>query len=191
MRSGASWMMTERLRKGLQFALYVRDALALVDSAPDAVPRLEPALAGQRRSTVGGDDLRAWRAWFALLLSDVGSGVPEDPLGRLLISGPTPVLGAAASTLEDDADEWIQQRAAEHVERENDERRPALNRVVAEVESEMGRPAKPFTLHLVTLPVVGVWSRWVRRDLMLLSETSRGDPARLRDALGPVVRELS
>jgi hypothetical protein len=184
-------MMTERLEKGLQFALYIRDALALVDSAPDAVPLLEPAVPVQRPSPVGGDDLRAWRAWFASLLSDVGSGVPNDPLGRLLISGPTPALGAAASTLEDDANEWIGQRAVEHIEREDNGRRLALNRVVAEIEEEMGRAAAPFTLHLVVLPVVGMWERWARRDLMLFSEGSRNDMARVRDALGPVVRELS
>lgn len=190
MRSGASWMMTERLQKGLQFALYVRDALGLVDSAPDAVPLLEPAVSVRRPPAGGGDDLRAWRAWFASLLSDVGSGVPDDPLGRLLISGPTPALGTAASTLEDDANEWIGQRAVEHIERE-DRGRPALNLVVAEIEDEMGRAAAPFTLHLVVLPVVGLWERRARRDLMLFSEGSRNDMARVRDALGPVVRDLS
>jgi hypothetical protein len=192
MRLDGSWSMTESQGGSLQFALYIRDALGLVDDAPDAVPPLVPAVPATRRP--GPSDDRAWRAWFVRVLAAAQTDSPGDPLEHLLAAGPTPTLGTAATELLEEAWAWCEEREAAHVagfRRQTHEERLAVTRLVDEVERSLGHRAAPFTLHLVTLPVAGRWELRARQDLLLFSAGSRRDPARLRAVLAPVVRELA
>lgn len=138
MHQGSSWAITEGQGRALQIALYVRDALGLVDGSPDAVPPLVPAVprlaapadpetghaepaiddvpASGDDARASGDDVRAWRVWFELLLADTATGAPGDPLGRLLAAGPTRALGAAATALLSDAETWCAERKIEHID---------------------------------------------------------------------------
>jgi hypothetical protein len=185
MHTKGSWSISENLGRSLVLALYVRDALGLVDASPVAVPPLVPAV--PLAESVEGD-VRSWRAWLALLLAD---GATDDALGPLL----APLeLVPAVTALRADAEAWCAERKTEHIDRfqrQTREQRLAITRLVAEVERDLGRRAAQFTFTITTVPVAGFWEHRARHDLLVMSDASRNDLTRLRSVLTPIVRELA
>lgn len=182
-RPVASWSATQSSWVPILVALYVRDALGVVD--PGGLPRLDgtglPVTAAPDPAIVW-----AWTRWWIStveadrpgfsMLPDLGE-VAADRIGRHLDSART----------------WAQVAHRAYLEREAGGRWRDLTiqAVVREREAELGRRARPFRLRIQVLPLVepGLW--WIADDAIAVDVSVRDEPVLYADALRPVIEQLA
>ena len=181
---GSPWRATEGASREVLVALYVRDALGIVD--PSGLPRLLgtglPDAVELSNPMLGW----AWARWWASIV-EPASEMPEPPeelldawrsaIGRHLDSART-----YAAIAHDD--HGI--RSAEAALAGGD---LALTELVAEREAETGRVAS-FDLRIEVLPLAewGMW--WIGEAAIAVDEGLRHDTAAYREAMRPIVERL-
>jgi len=163
MRSAGRWGIELTMPQSLLLALHLRDAAGLTPPTsvvlPD-LPRLDPAATPLR---VAGADLagrdaasRQWATWWV----NAFPGGPDAltsilPPRYLGLNGMTELRGLAELGM-DDAITWCAR--AREVEKRVVSRTPSAlfeTNLLAEVEHELGRRIRPFSLRIVVLPVEG------------------------------------
>jgi hypothetical protein len=182
---GSPWRAVEGASREVLVALYVRDALGIVD--PSGLPRLlgtgltdVPELANPMLGW-------AWARWWASIV-EPASQMPEPPdetldawrsaIGRHLDSART-----YAAIAHDD--HGI--RSAEVMMAGGGDL--TLTELVAEREADAGRTAS-FDLRIEVLPLAewGIW--WIGESAIAVDEGLRHDVPAYRQALRPIVERL-
>lgn len=183
MRTGPiedSWIAREDATTTVLVALYLRDALGIVD--PSGLPRLD----GTGLPEVEAPDMRtgwAWTRWWIATIEADGIRMPLLPdeddayterVGRHL----------------DSARAWAQVAHQVAGERAAARRDLTIQAVVREREEELGRRARPFRLRIEVLPLVepGLW--WIGENAIAVDESVRAEPVLYADALRPVIDQL-
>lgn len=174
--------MREGASRDVLVALYLRDALGIVD--PTGLPRM----LGTGLPEIGAPDpgfAFGWMRWWIPLIE------PDAP-GWGLPDGDDPFSLAVRRHL-DSARAWAAVAHEQHNGSEIDRmQRPdtVLPELVAEQESALGRASRPFRLRIEVLPLAasGIW--WIGDDTIAVDETTRHEPILYRDALAPVVAQL-
>ena len=175
--------MTEDASRDVLVALYLRDALGIID--PSGLPRMlgtglpddvEPA---DPRMAFG------WMRWWIPLIEPDARGweLPEsdDPFARAV----RPHLDSARAWATV-AHEQYNGSAIERMQHPD----TVLSELVTESEQELGRDARPFRLRIEVLPLAasGIW--WIADDVIAVDETTRNEPVLYRDALAPIVAQV-
>ena len=185
MAGGSPWRASEGASREVLVALYVRDALGIVD--PSGLPRLLgtglPDVAPLSDPRLGW----AWTRWWAGIV-EPASQMPEPPedvldawrsaIGRHLDSART-----YAAIAHDD--HGI--RSAELMIAGGGDL--TLTELVTEAEADAGRTAA-FDLRIEVLPLAewGIW--WIGEAAIAVDEGLRSDVPAYRDALRPIVERL-
>jgi hypothetical protein len=178
-----SWQVSEDASRDVLVALYLRDALGIVD--PSGLPRMlgtglpEPSEPADPRLAFG------WMRWWIPLIE------PDAPRWGLP-DGDDPFSIAVRAHL-DSARAWAtvahEQYNGSAIARMQ---RPdtALHEVVVERESALGRASRPWSLRVEVLPLAasGVW--WIGDDTIAVDEATRNESILYRDALAPIVAQL-
>lgn len=178
-----SWEVSEQTSREVLVALYVRDALGIVDAS--GLPRL---LGTGLAEVAPPDDLTGWRWtrwWISIVEPDAAlPAVPGDDDG----------FRAILRRHIDDARTW-----AEVARSQSDERAAArahgradlIGDLVAEASRGLDRGIHPFRLRIELVPLVtpGVW--WIGEDVLVVDDQLRDDPLLLPPALGPILRQLA
>ena len=181
------WEAREDASREVLVALYLRDALGIVD--PSGLPRMfgtglpetepaEPAMAF------------GWmRWWIPLIEPDArGWGLPADG------DAGSDAFAAAVRRHLDSARAWATVAHEQHngsvigrMQRGGD---LVIQELVREQEVALGRASRPFSLRIEVLPLVasGIW--WIGDDAIAVDETTRNEPILYRDALAPVIAAL-
>ena len=180
----ARWEAREDASRDVLVALYLRDALGIVD--PSGLPRL----LGTGLADVPPPDDRlsyGWlRWWIPLVEPDAG------PLWQFP-DGDDPFAAAVRPHL-DSARAWADVAHQQHngsviarMQRPDD---VVIQELVAEREAELGRVSHPFRLRIeiLSLATSGIW--WIGDDAIAVDETTRNEPILYRDALEPIVARL-
>jgi hypothetical protein len=178
----ASWQVARANAAPVDFALYVRDALALSVDVQPFVPGLAPPVevivpAGVDRAVVA----REWPGWWRDVLE--WCRADEDP-----DQPPYPATAPALRTaLEALREPELRYRTAN--------RRPVVpptmveNEVVDELERELGRKAQPFRFRITEVSVgEPMWAQLTPTHVLSSKrfvDSEAGRPA-LRDALRPL-----
>ncbi len=178
------WEAREDASREVLVALYLRDALGIVD--PTGLPRMlgtglpesepaEPAIAF------------GWmRWWIPLIEPDAPGWSWPDPSTDSF----TPLVRRHL----DNARAWATVAHEQHngsalarMVRGDDF---VLAELVREQETALGRASRPFRLRIEVLPLAasGIW--WIGDDAIAVDETTRDEPILYRDALEPVVVAL-
>jgi hypothetical protein len=182
---GSPWRATEGASREVLVALYVRDALGILD--PSGLPRLLGT--GLHEGDAAPDPTVgwAWTRWWASIV-EPGSTVPDPPdelldpwrvaMRRHLDSART-----YAAIAHDD--HGI--RTAERMMAGNGDL--TLTELVAAREAETGRAAD-FDLRIEVLPLEsrGIW--WIGETAVAVAEQLREDVPAYRQALRPIVARL-
>lgn len=193
--SGASWEIREGLDHGLALVLYVRDSVypqPLPDLSHDVGP-LEPAVvpepgdAHEHGHEVAVQELARW--WTRAL---------EHTMKRPLLPGSPgwegmddlPAARRSAERLHDDFWEWLRPQKALEVGHARTEGLQ-LTRFVNGLDAELGRPVRPFRLHVRVIPVGGVTGWVVAEDQVLVTPKLRDDTTAFIGFLRPVVSALA
>ncbi|MFC5502164.1 hypothetical protein ACFPJ4_07925 [Lysinimonas soli] len=181
------WEVVEDASRDVLVALYLRDALGIVD--PSGLPRMlgtglpevdppEPSIAF------------AWtRWWIPLIEPDARSwGLPEgDEAG-------TDAFSAAVRRHLDSARAWAMVAHEQHngssIARMQRAPDVTIQELVHEQEVALGRASRPFRLRIEVLPLAasGIW--WIGEDVIAVDEATRDEPILYRDALAPIVAAL-
>lgn len=177
------WEAREDASRDVLVALYLRDALGVVD--PSGLPRMLgtglPELTPADPAIAFG-----WmRWWIPLIEPDArGWGLPDadDPFSTTV----RPHLDSARAWATV-AHEQHNGSAIARMQRHDD---LVLNELVREQEVALGRTSRPFRLRIEVLPLAasGIW--WIGDDAIAVDETTRDEPILYRDALAPVVAAL-
>ena len=193
MRAGQmGWQISMGDSQSLQMALYVRDAAGLDPLVDLRVPPLVPAVPRLDTSTFDHLDLAAgdWARWWTELLDEPSAFWIGPPDHGLADDSPLRPLVAACWEA---AIRWpgLDHRAG--LPAMAVDRRLAMlpNDVVHEVERELGRPARPFSLAVYVLPVAGREFWPLAADRVLASEGALRDPATQRALLEQFVGTLA
>ncbi|MFG1805603.1 hypothetical protein [Streptomyces sp. NPDC049040] len=191
-----SWLMRIQSPQGLLIGLFVRDAAGLHPPTAVDLPPLEPAVemrAGLVPLAVP-EASEQWARWWESELER-----PEGqqrgfsrPSARY---GDGPELNALVQACFDDAVRWSSERGREDSAAADE----ALARadpgpegdLVARVEAELGRKARPFELDVTVVPVAGAAGWRAAGTHVVVSRALRADRAAYREWLTPVVRELA
>lgn len=205
-----AWTLSEDDPADLTFALYVRDACGLRtagDDVPPLTPQVHTTLAwpGTDTATL----LRSqWDAWWRALLSDraiaqdwywaflseqCGESARGDAsVGLLPIGGE---LSRAQRDLVLPASSW---RSAHPFERRRAPERACrgddsvmVSRLVHDIESQIGHPARPFEYFVDVVPVQGRWFQHVSATALLVSEGLITDSDAYREVLRPRLTALA
>jgi len=194
--SSPSWRVGEDMAWPLAVALYIRDVLRLPVTVPFFVPPLSPAVPEQFPVTSPDlDDALAdeWELWFADLLAN-HLDMPRG--GSIQYFS----LWDRAPGLRDAVEKHFESAAAAaglafdgyfHTVVVDKTLGMSMTRLVAAIERELGHRAAPFHLDVRVLPVEGEWIYRSGLNQVLVSETTRKDPAALRRLLGPIIAELA
>jgi len=182
---GSPWRATEDASREVLTALYLRDALGIVD--PSGLPRLLGT--GLPATPTPVDEMTAW-AWTRWWVSIIEPDAQMMPLPE----SATPAWERAARKHLDDARTWADVASQEHGI-QLAERMMAgdgdlvLTEVVAEVEAQSGRSAA-FDLRIEVLPLTtaGIW--WIAESAIAVDEMLRYDPESYRQAIRPIVERL-
>ncbi|WP_104166039.1 hypothetical protein [Arthrobacter sp. SX1312] len=199
--SGYSAYFTVDTSEVLLVALYLRDCAGLQGTGLPALPPLLPAVrrVETRRLTgpVGGRaTLRVeWEAWWhSLLAHRVGDAVlPLPPSFEALdgMAGLKALLRAHFGT----AMAWAAERCAEYALRVGsrgvDSMDRLLGRMIQERELELERPARPFMLEVIELPLGGERAWWVEPGKLLMSQDLFDDERSFRSYVEPIIRVLA
>ena len=199
--SGHSAHFTVDTSEVLLVALYLRDCAGLQDTGRPALPPLIQTVrrVETRRLTrpVGGRaTLRVeWEAWWhSLLAHRVGDAVLPLPPSFEALDGMA-ALKALLRAHFGTAMEWAAERCAEYALRVGsrgvDSMDRLLGRMIQERELELERPARPFTLEVVELPLGGERAWWVEPDKLLMSQDLFDDERSFRSYVEPVIRVLA
>ncbi|WP_380159298.1 hypothetical protein [Kineococcus sp. R86509] len=209
-----SWQIREGIDHNLAMALYVRDAAGLepyVVTEPD-VSVLDPPVP-THVATGGGDSsaqamtdlrlaVREWPTWWTRALQQVSATTPQEaqeagppapPEWRGLQDLPT--MRALAQLHHPDFWRWLD--APKHTERERQRGQHGgsdplhLTHLVNGYERRLGRPVRPFTLHLRLLPLQQSVGWVLDEQQILLSTRLREDAAAMERLLEPVILALA
>ena len=179
----AGWDAREDASRQVLVALYLRDALGIVD--PSGLPRM---LGTGLAPTVEPADPRlafGWMRWWIPLIE------PDAP-GWGLPDGDDPFSLAVRRHL-DDARAWAtvaheQYNGSAIARMQNPD--TVLPELVAEREAALGRASRDWRLRIEVLPLAasGIW--WIGDGTIAVDDTTRDEPILYRDALAPVVAQL-
>ncbi|MDP9028485.1 MAG: hypothetical protein M3N46_13220 [Actinomycetota bacterium] len=188
--SRSHWELREDASREILVALYLRDALGIVD--PSGLPRMlgtglpevDPANPADPAMAFG------WMRWWIPLIE-------PDAAGWGLPDGDEPNSAAFASAVRrhlDSARAWATVAHEQHngsviarMQRRDDF---TIQELVHEQEVALGRASRPFSLRVEVLPLAasGIW--WIGDDAIAVDETTRDEPILYRDALAPIVAAL-
>lgn len=199
--SGYSAYFTVDTSEVLLVALYLRDCAGLQGVGLPALPPLNPAVrkvpTRQLIRPVGGRaTLRVeWEAWWhTLLVHRVGDAVLPLPPRFEALDGMA-ALKALLRAHFGTAMAWAAERCAEYALRVGargaDSMDLLLGRILEERELELGRPARPFTLEVVELPLEGRRAWWVEPDKLLICQDLFDDELAFRSYVEPIIRVLA
>jgi hypothetical protein len=182
---GSPWRAEEDASREVLTALYLRDALGIVD--PSGLPRLLGT--GLPAAAAPVDEMTAW-AWTRWWVSIIEPDARMMPLPE----SATPAWERAVRRHLDDARTWADVASQEHgiqlAERmmagEGD---LILTETVREVEEATGRVAA-FDLRIEVLPLTtaGIW--WIAESAIAVDELLRYDRDAYRVAIRPIVERL-
>jgi hypothetical protein len=179
----ASWQARENASVAVLTALYVRDALGVVD--PGGMPRLR----GTGLPETLPPDMRTGWAWTRWWIQTVEEDRPAFPLLAEDDEGSARVLGRHL----DSARLWagVAHRAFTDHQAAGRWGDTTLAQVVREREIELRRRAKPFRLRVEVLPLAeqGLW--WIGENAIAVDEAIRDEPVLFADALRPVIDQLA
>ena len=186
-RSRSHWEVSEDASREVLVALYLRDALGIVD--PSGLPRMlgtglpevepaEPAMAF------------GWlRWWIPLIEPDArGWGLPDDG------DPGSDAFAAAVRRHLDSARAWAtvahEQQNGSFIARMQRGDDSGVAELVRDQEAALGRASRPFRLRVEVLPLAasGIW--WIGDDAIAVDETTRNEPILYRDAMAPIVAAL-
>ncbi|HXR43889.1 MAG TPA: hypothetical protein VN759_03725 [Pseudolysinimonas sp.] len=181
------WQVAEDASRDVLVALYLRDALGVID--PSGLPRL----LGTGLPAVEAADDRTTYRWMRWWVSTVD---PDGPAwgGQVLPpdedDAADPYLAAVARHL-DSARAWADVVHEQYTERSLERADFTIQDVVAEREAELGRAARPFRLRIEVLPLTtaGLW--WIGENAIAVDELLRDEPLMYADALRPIVAQLA
>jgi len=176
------WEVREDSSREVLVALYLRDALGVVD--PSGLPRL----LGTGLGDVPETDPRlsfGWLRWWIPLIE-------PDARGWEFPDGDDPFAVAVRRHL-DSARAWAtvahEQYNGAAIARMQ---RPdtVLNELVTERTAVVGREPRHFRLRIEVLPLTasGVW--WIGDEAIAVDDTSRDEPILYRDLLAPIVAQI-
>ena len=180
------WEAREDASREVLVALYLRDALGIVD--PSGLPRMLgtglPVLDAAEPETVYG-----WMRWWIPLIEPDAQEWPwpdDDPSSNRFISLVRRHLDSARAWATV-AHEQHNGSALARLLRGDDFVLPEL---VREQEVALGRTSRPFRLRIEVLPLAtsGIW--WIGDEAIAVDETTRDEQILYRDALEPVVVAL-
>jgi hypothetical protein len=178
---GESWVAREDASVPVLTALYLRDALGVVDVS--GMPRLR----GTGLPEVEPADMRTSWAWMRWWIPVVEEDRPRLPPPTDLDDDAARVLGRHLDSARTWA--WVAHQA--YNERSPERQDLTLGDVVREREAELGRRARPFRLRIEVLPLAesGLW--WIGENAIAVDEALRDEPILYADALRPVVEQLA
>lgn len=181
------WELREDASREVLVALYLRDALGIVD--PSGLPRM----LGTGLAEVGPPDpaiVFGWMRWWIPLIEPdaAGWGLPEgdDPNSATFTSAVRRHLDSARA--------WATVAHEQHngsaIARMQRPPEFTIQELVHEQEVALGRASRPFRLRVEVLPLAasGIW--WIGDDAIAVDETTRDEPILYRDALAPIVAAL-
>lgn len=184
----SSWLIRIDTPVGLLMGLYLRDAAGLQPVVAVEVPAVVPAVA--IRADLAPLAVPAasvqWARWWDQELArqdGPGRGFFRPDRG---FKGAE--LGALVDACHDDAARWSADR---HHEASPLRTPGSENGLVAAVEAEIGRRARPFELTITVLPVAGSAGWRVSAGHVVVSRAFRTDQAAYRPWLTQVLRELA
>ena len=184
---GSPWRAREDASRDVLVALYLRDALGIID--PSGLPRLLgtglPAVPPPSDDMVGW----AWTRWW------VGVVEPDSQMAPLPEDAATRWEPALRRHLDDArtfagvAHDDYSIRLMERIMTDGADL--TLTELVAERELELGRQAEPFDLRIEVLPLTaaGIW--WIADSAIAVDERLREDLPSYREALRPIVERLA
>jgi hypothetical protein len=182
-RPSPTWEARENASVAVLTALYVRDALGVVD--PGGMPRLR----GTGLPDLEAPDMRtgwAWTRWWIQTVEEDGPGFP------LLLSDEDDGAGRRLGRHLDSARLWAGVAHRTYAENVAAGRwaDATIGQVVAAREALLGRRARPFRLRVEVLPLAeqGLW--WIGENAIAVDEAIRDEPLLFADALGPVIDQL-
>ena len=185
-RRGQQWEVREGASRDVLVALYLRDAIGIVD--PSGLPRMLGTGLPELDAPLDEFSGWAWTRWWVSVI---------EPDARI------PALPETASSAWerivrrhlDDARTWAAVAHDDHgirvAERMMlDDGDLTIGELVAERETELGRPAAAFRLRIEVLPLAssGIW--WIAEEAIAVDETLRADLPAYRAALRPIVERL-
>ncbi|QRP46148.1 hypothetical protein [Amycolatopsis sp. FDAARGOS 1241] len=202
-----SWRASWGSEQQIDFALYLRDVLALSVADGQVLPPVEPAVPVRVPPAIDRAAVQAqWADWWTDLLAflrirgESGVRAPRSRFGR-----PAPGDGSAI----DLAIQHFTPAAARHFA---EARRPVvgavvgaapgfyrrqivagdrLGQLVRETEVHLGRRARPFRLSVIEISVAGrVWLPTAEDQILVSSRFAEDVPA-LERAMRSVIRELA
>jgi hypothetical protein len=181
------WEAREDASREVLVALYLRDALGVVD--PSGLPRMLGTGLPEIESPDPGVVFGWMRWWIPLIEPDArGWGLPDGA------DAGSDAFAAAVRRHLDSARAWAEVAHEQHnrsaIARMERLEYPLLTELVREQEAALGRESRPFRLRIEVLPLAasGIW--WIGDDAIAVDETTRNEPILYRDALGPIVSAL-
>ncbi|NYI04567.1 hypothetical protein [Allostreptomyces psammosilenae] len=189
-----SWRMRIDNPRSLVIALFVRDRAGLRARTDPVVPPLSPTVEAlpPLASRTDPAATEQWERWWAAELGrdDASEEALSPPDFPQLHDGPQ--LAALVRECYDDAERWSRRRREDHVRSEKERlHRLAETNVVQAVESELGRPARPFDLRIVELPLAGEVGWQVTPTHVVASHALRNNSRAYDRWLTGIVRTLA
>ena len=176
-----AWQATEDASVPVLTALYLRDALGIVD--PGGMPRLEAT----GLKPADPPDPRIGWAWTRWWISTIETDRPDFPALPEFDDGFERLVRRHL----DSARAWAQVAHQVAAERAAARRDRTFGDVVREREAELGRRARAFRLRIEVLPLAepGLW--WIGDGAIAVDERVRAEPVLYADALRPVIEQLA
>jgi hypothetical protein len=140
---------------------------------------------------------RQWQDWWATTLRTptdlTGSLAPLEPLEPPGFHelGERPELRQLTAHLFDRAQRWANESELRRLSEQLRGARLELADVVAEVERDLGRPARPFRFRITGLPVAGRRAWPIDANHVVMTRNLLADPDNAADWLRPRLRGLA
>ena len=191
---GSHWEAREDASREVLVALYLRDALGVVD--PSGLPRLLgtglPAI-----ETADDHTTYWWMRWWVSIVEPNARGwgtplqmVDDEGLVVLPETGAESYIAAIRRHL-DSARAWADVAHQQYAESMPHRQHLTVTETVREREAELGRAANPFRLRIEVLPLTtaGLW--WIGENAIAVDELLRDEPMMYADALRPIIAQLA
>jgi hypothetical protein len=181
------WEIVEDASRDVLVALYLRDALGIVD--PSGLPRmLGTGLPEPDEASVASPGLTfSWlRWWIPLIEPDAGAHwqLPDDDgVFAGLVRRHLDSARAWATV----AHEQYNGSAIARMQRPDDDVIPGL---IGEREAALGRASRPFRLRIEVLPLAASGAWVIGDDVVAVDDTTRNEPILFRDAIESLVAQL-